>query len=173
MLLPPFNLGFVGLAGVAVVMNMFQAVWLWVLLERKVLTARTSEPPCPRLHGGASLAAPVGRRSGQSLGRAVAQRHAGHAPASGTGWREALRLAAAAVHAARVGAVDDQPPAGDRLLARQPAGAVRGRPAPRRWASSRPAVKYVDGLNVIPAYFTAAIFPMMSRYAQHGPRVVR
>jgi O-antigen/teichoic acid export membrane protein len=29
-------------------------------------------------------------------------------------------------------------------------------------------IKYVDGLNVIPAYFTAAIFPLMSRYAQSG-----
>jgi O-antigen/teichoic acid export membrane protein len=29
-------------------------------------------------------------------------------------------------------------------------------------------VKYIDGLNVIPAYFTAAIFPMMSRYAHTG-----
>jgi O-antigen/teichoic acid export membrane protein len=28
------------------------------------------------------------------------------------------------------------------------------------------ATKYIDGLNVIPAYFTIAIFPMMSRYAQ-------
>ncbi|MGQ9625576.1 MAG: oligosaccharide flippase family protein [Anaerolineae bacterium] len=28
------------------------------------------------------------------------------------------------------------------------------------------ALKYVDGLNVIPSYFTMAIFPLMSRYAQ-------
>ena len=27
------------------------------------------------------------------------------------------------------------------------------------------AYKYIDGLNIIPAYFTAAIFPLMSRYA--------
>ncbi|MFC2045981.1 oligosaccharide flippase family protein [Chloroflexota bacterium] len=27
------------------------------------------------------------------------------------------------------------------------------------------AYKYIDGLNIIPAYFTQAIFPMMSRYA--------
>jgi O-antigen/teichoic acid export membrane protein len=29
-------------------------------------------------------------------------------------------------------------------------------------------VKYLDGLNVIPSYFTLAIFPLMSRYAQAG-----
>ena len=29
-------------------------------------------------------------------------------------------------------------------------------------------VKYLDGLNVIPAYFTLAIFPLMSRYARNG-----
>ena len=27
------------------------------------------------------------------------------------------------------------------------------------------AYKYIDGLNIIPAYFTAAVFPLMSRYA--------
>jgi O-antigen/teichoic acid export membrane protein len=29
-------------------------------------------------------------------------------------------------------------------------------------------VKYLDGLNIIPAYFTLAIFPLMSRYAATG-----
>ena len=29
-------------------------------------------------------------------------------------------------------------------------------------------VKYLDGLNMIPAYFTLAIFPLMSRYAASG-----
>jgi O-antigen/teichoic acid export membrane protein len=29
-------------------------------------------------------------------------------------------------------------------------------------------IKYLDGLNVIPSYFTLAIFPLMSRYAQAG-----
>ena len=28
------------------------------------------------------------------------------------------------------------------------------------------AYKYIDGLNVIPSYFTLAIFPLLSRYAQ-------
>jgi O-antigen/teichoic acid export membrane protein len=28
------------------------------------------------------------------------------------------------------------------------------------------AYKYIDGINIIPSYFTLAIFPMMSRYAQ-------
>ena len=31
-----------------------------------------------------------------------------------------------------------------------------------------PGVAWLDGLNVIPAYFTAAIFPLMSRYARSG-----
>ena len=31
------------------------------------------------------------------------------------------------------------------------------------------AYKYIDGLNVIPAYFTLAIFPVMSRFASHAP----
>jgi O-antigen/teichoic acid export membrane protein len=44
-----------------------------------------------------------------------------------------------------------------------------------RWAVNPAAlgifsagIKYIDGLNVIPAYFTAAIFPLMSRYAHAG-----
>ena len=31
------------------------------------------------------------------------------------------------------------------------------------------AYKYIDGLNVIPAYFTLAIFPVMSRFAADSP----
>ena len=30
-------------------------------------------------------------------------------------------------------------------------------------------VKYLDGLNVIPSYFTLAIFPLMSRYVRRAP----
>jgi O-antigen/teichoic acid export membrane protein len=31
------------------------------------------------------------------------------------------------------------------------------------------AYKYIDGLNIIPAYFTQAIFPLMSRFAASAP----
>ena len=36
-LLPPFDMGFVGLAGVSLVMNIVQAIWLYVIMRRTVL----------------------------------------------------------------------------------------------------------------------------------------
>ena len=35
-LLPPFSLGFVGLAAVSLIMNIVQAVWLWIVLRRTI-----------------------------------------------------------------------------------------------------------------------------------------
>ena len=39
-LLPPLSLGFVGLTGVSLVMNIVQVVWLYVVLEQRVLRPR-------------------------------------------------------------------------------------------------------------------------------------
>jgi len=35
------------------------------------------------------------------------------------------------------------------------------------------AYKYIDGLNVIPSYFTLAIFPVMARFASDSPHTLR
>lgn len=45
---------------------------------------------------------------------------------------------------------------------------LRGTANPAALGIFSPGVKWLDGLNVIPAYFTLAIFPLMSRYAQAG-----
>ena len=122
-LLPPFDMGFVGLAGVSLVMNIVQVVWLYVVMRRTVLPSE----PGPR--------------------------------------RSRLDWPLPALHAGRIRPADDQQPAGKRLLADQPLGSamVRRGDVGRHLLGG---VKYLDGLNVIPAYFTLAIFPLMSRYAQ-------
>jgi len=138
-LLPPFNLGFVGLAGVAVLMNVAQVIWLWILLERKVLgpedtiSARHFE----------SAGHLDGRQSGRidwALQRYMLRESGplmlNHLLAT-VFWRISQLVLRGAINPAAVGIFS--------------AG-----------------IKYIDGLNVIPAYFTAAIFPLMSRYAHAG-----
>lgn len=129
-LLPPFNLGFVGLAGVAVLMNVVQVIWLWILLERKVLAPAEKSPSTRRLGGRVDwgLQRYMLRESGPLM--------LNHLLAT-VFWRISQLVLRGAINPAAVGIFS--------------AG-----------------IKYIDGLNVIPAYFTAAIFPLMSRYAHAG-----
>ena len=142
-LLPPFSLGFVGLAGVAVLMNMMQVIWLWILLERKVL-------------GPAEEALGAGHRAGSTGGPLGVRHFGGHVD-----WalqRYMLR--------------ESGPLMLNHLLAtmfwRISQLVLRGAINPAALGIFSAGIKYVDGLNVIPAYFTAAIFPLMSRYAHAG-----
>ncbi len=117
-LLPPLSWGFVGLAGVSVVMNLVQTLWLYLLLRRKLFTPQAAlDRPLQRemLHESVPLMinhllATVFFRVDVWILK----------PFSGVG---AVGLYGA-------------------------------------------AYKYIDGLNVIPAYFTMAIFPLMSRLAR-------
>lgn len=134
-LLPPFELGFVGLAAVSLVMNIVQMVWLGVALRSKVLTETR----------GAGGREGRGRRRpelGLDLGL---QRHM---------VRESGPLMI------------------NNLLAtvfwRISQFVLRGAANPAALGIFSAGVKWLDGLNVIPAYFTLAIFPLMSRYAQAG-----
>jgi len=54
-----------------------------------------------------------------------------------------------------------------RVFCHQPMSIARG-PQPAAVGIFSAGIKYTNGLNVIPAYFTAAIFPLMSRYAHAG-----
>ena len=132
MLLPPLNLGFVGLAGVSLVLNVAQVVWLWIALQDKVLRPhKVSEP----VRSGTA-------RMGLDLGL---QRHM-------------LR--------------ESGPLMINNLLAtvfwRISQFVLYGATSPAALGIFSAGVKWLDGLNVIPAYFTLAIFPLMSRYAQAG-----
>jgi O-antigen/teichoic acid export membrane protein len=124
-LLPPLNWGFVGLAGVSLVMNIVQVIWLYVLLRQKVLPAPTRQER-----------APLDRRLQRYMLRESAPLMINHLLAT-IFWRISQFVLRGATSAAALGIFS--------------AG-----------------VKYLDGLNVIPAYFTLAIFPLMSRYAARG-----
>ncbi len=139
-LLPPLDLGFVGLAGVSLVMNVVQVIWLWVALRSKVL---------PTEGQGSGPSTPL--RSAQDAGR----------PGPGLDFglqRHMLR--------------ESGPLMINNLLAtvfwRISQFVLRGATTPAALGIFSAGVKWLDGLNVIPAYFTLAIFPLMSRYAQAG-----
>ncbi|HRI57749.1 MAG TPA: flippase, partial [Anaerolineae bacterium] len=117
-LLPPFSLGFVGLAGVSLLMNIVQSVWLWVVLRRQI----------PFHLGG------LDRALQKAMLIASYPLMLNHLLAS-IFWRIDLWLL--------------KPLAGTASVGIYSAG-----------------VKYLDGFNVIPSYFTLAIFPLMSRYAK-------
>ncbi len=117
-LLPPFSLGFVGLAGVSLLMNMVQSIWLWVVLRRQI----------PFHLGG------LDRALQKAMLIASYPLMLNHLLAS-IFWRIDLWLL--------------KPLAGTASVGIYSAG-----------------VKYLDGFNVIPSYFTLAIFPLMSRYAK-------
>ena len=135
-ILPPLDMGFVGLAWVSLVMNLVQTIWLYLLLRQKVL---------PREKVGAlSPNAALGASAGESLDWPLQRymlRESGplmiNNLLASVFWRIDLWVLKAFAGAAAVGIFS--------------AG-----------------VKYLDGLNVIPSYFTLAIFPLMSRYAQGG-----
>jgi O-antigen/teichoic acid export membrane protein len=122
-LLPPFDMGFVGLAGVSLVMNIVQAIWLYVIMRRTVL---------PSASGARNrrLDWPLQRYMLGESGPLMIN----HLLAS-VFWRINLYVLQWFAGATSVGIFSA-------------------------------ATKYIDGLNVIPSYFTIAIFPMMSRYAQ-------
>jgi O-antigen/teichoic acid export membrane protein len=119
-LLPPFNMGFVGLTLVSLLMNILQVVWLYVILRREIL-------PDQPVWSGYSLRLQrkmLGESGPLMINNLLAS----------VFWRFGVWILFDAAGAVAVGIFS--------------AG-----------------LKYVDGLNVIPAYFTLAIFPLMSRYA--------
>ncbi|MCB9154756.1 MAG: polysaccharide biosynthesis C-terminal domain-containing protein [Caldilineae bacterium] len=117
-LLPPFNLGFVGLAAVSLIMNIIQAAWLWIVL-RRTIPIHLTRPDWLLQRSMAIQAYPL------MLNHLLASIF----------WRIDMWLLKPLAGAAAVGIYS--------------AG-----------------VKYLDGFNVIPSYFTLAIFPLMSRYAR-------
>ncbi len=120
-LLPPFEWGFVGLAGVSVVMNLVQAVWLYWLMRQKLPVEPATRRDLDRglQRGMLSLSTPL------MLNHMLAHIF----------FRIDVWIIMPLAGAAAVGYY----------------GA---------------AYKYIDGLNVIPSYFTLAIFPLMARYAR-------
>ncbi len=120
-ILPPLSWGFVGLAGVSVIMNLVQVFWLFALLRAKLplppLTRRDLDPALQRSMLAGSLPLMLNHLLAHIFFRLDV-------------W--ILKPIAGAVAVGLYGA----------------------------------AYKYIDGLNVIPSYFTLAIFPLLSRYAQ-------
>lgn len=117
-LLPPLNWGFVGLAGVSVIMNLTQTLWLYLLLRRKLFTPQaTLDRPLQRTMLWESVPLMINHLLATIFFRVDVWILK---PFSGA---EAIGLYGT-------------------------------------------AYKYIDGLNVIPAYFTMAIFPLMSRLAR-------
>jgi O-antigen/teichoic acid export membrane protein len=142
-ILPPLDMGFVGLAWVSLVMNLVQTIWLYVLMRRKVLPREAKGLPEPAAGLQPGLEASGARRSrgmDWPLQRYML-RESGplmiNNLLASVFWRIDLWVLKAFAGAAAVGIFS--------------AG-----------------VKYLDGLNVIPSYFTLAIFPLMSRYAMTG-----
>ncbi len=131
-LLPPVELGFVGLAGVSLVMNVVQMVWLWVVLKRNVLETRFL----------------------------------------GETWFLGFSKHSLDLSLQRHMLAESGPLMINNLLAtvfwRISQFVLRGATNPAALGIFSAGVKWLDGLNVIPAYFTLAIFPLMSRYAQAG-----
>ena len=116
-LLPPLEWGFVGLAGVALLMNAVQAAWLYLLLRQKLFTPRVeTDRRLQREMLGLSFPLMINHLLATIF------------------WRIDIWILKPLAGAAAVGIYS--------------AG-----------------LKYLDGLNVIPAYFTLAIFPLMSRLA--------
>lgn len=142
-LLPPLDLGFVGLAGVSLVMNIVQVIWLWILLRDKVL--------------------PAGRESGETRERLVNSRG---------GTRQGHLHLNLDLKLQRHMLTESGPLMINHLLAtifwRISQFVLRGATNPAALGIFSAGVKYLDGLNVIPSYFTLAIFPLLSRYAAAG-----
>ncbi|HEY65113.1 MAG TPA: oligosaccharide flippase family protein [Caldilineae bacterium] len=117
-LLPPLSWGFVGLAGVSVVMNLVQTIWLYVLLRQKLFAPQAA----------------VDRSLQRYMVNESAPLMINHLLAT-IFFRIDVWILKPFAGASAVGLY----------------GA---------------AYKYIDGLNVIPSYFTLAIFPLMSRLAR-------
>ncbi|MGQ9766632.1 MAG: oligosaccharide flippase family protein [Anaerolineae bacterium] len=142
-LLPPFDLGFVGLAGVSLVMNIVQMAWLWVTLRSKVFVKE---------RGSGEAEGQRGR--GLSLNRSLSLN---------------LNLD---LSLQRYMLRESGPLMINNLLAtvfwRISQFVLRGATNPAALGIFSAGIKWLDGLNVIPAYFTLAIFPLLSRYAHAG-----
>jgi O-antigen/teichoic acid export membrane protein len=113
--------GFVGLAGVALLMNGVQTIWLYVLMSRHIVRLRWL--PDWKLQKWM-----LGESYPLMLNHLLAT----------VFWRIDILILTPVVGAFGVGLYSA-------------------------------AYKYIDGLNVIPAYFTLAIFPLMSRFAADSP----
>lgn len=113
--------GFVGLAAVSLLMNGVQALWLWLLLRRRILR--------PTLRADWDRQRWMLGESGPLM--------LNHLLAT-VFWRIDILILTPAVGIFGVGLYSA-------------------------------AYKYIDGLNVIPAYFTLAIFPVMARFAANSP----
>jgi len=136
-LLPPLEWGFIGLAGVSLIMNIVQVVWLALVLRKTVLPvaplpseAGVVDRTLNRLRRGWTWDWPLQRYMLAESGPLMIN----HLLAS-VFWRINLYILQWFSGAAAVGIFSA-------------------------------ATKYLDGLNVIPSYFTLALFPMLSRYAQ-------
>ena len=147
-LLPPLEWGFVGLAGVSLVMNIVQMIWLYIVLHQKILV------PEQRSRGaeGQRRRGTEGRRKALSLNL-------------GLNLNLDLKLQ-------RYMLRESGPLMLNNLLAqvfwRISQWVLYGARNPAALGIFSAGVKYLDGLNMIPAYFTLAIFPLMSRYAASG-----
>jgi O-antigen/teichoic acid export membrane protein len=176
-LLPPFDLGFVGLAWVSLVVNAGQVVWLYVVMRRTVLPR---EPAGGRAEAHAGHGATgdethqvpgtsevpgtwwgISRAEGQGSVAPEPQGPAVRRPRLGLDWalqRHMLR--------------ESGPLMLNHLLAsifwRISVWLLQAFPGEAAVGIFSAGVKYLDGLNVIPAYFSLAIFPLMSRYAVAG-----
>ncbi len=122
-LLPPLNLGFVGLSWVSLLMNVVQVIWLYAVMRSQLLPA---QPGRRSIALELPLQLKMLRESYPlMINNLLATVY----------WRISVWVLFDLAGAVAVGIFS--------------AG-----------------MKYVDGLNVIPAYFTLAIFPLMSRYAR-------
>ena len=140
-LLPPLDWGFVGLAGVSLVMNVVQTIWLWAVLQGKVLggdtaTRRHDDTATQRGQLGLGLSLNLDLNLQRYMLRESVPLMINHLLAT-VFWRISQWVLYGAKNPAALGIFSS-------------------------------GTKWLDGLNVIPAYFTLAIFPLMSRYAQAG-----
>ncbi|PKO23461.1 MAG: hypothetical protein CVU38_03915 [Chloroflexi bacterium HGW-Chloroflexi-1] len=148
-LLPPLSWGFVGLAGVSLVTNIVQVICLYVILRRKVLPVE-----------------PLGRG-------AEALKRAGAALCSSTLASIRTRVRGALDWGLQRYMLYESGPLMLNHLLVTVLWRISQFTLPYFVSATAlglysPGTAWLDGLNVIPAYFTAAIFPLMSRYARSG-----
>jgi O-antigen/teichoic acid export membrane protein len=152
-LLPPFSWGFVGLAFVSLLMNIVQMIWLYVVLRQKIPFEQASGGAAGPLRGSRGAASRK-RRSALNLNLNLNL----NLDLDLSLQRYMLR--------------ESGPLMLNNLLAtvfwRISQWVLYGARNPAALGIFSAGVKYLDGLNIIPAYFTLAIFPLMSRYAAAG-----
>jgi O-antigen/teichoic acid export membrane protein len=165
-LLPPFEFGFVGLAGVSLAMNAVQVVWLYIVLRRTILP-QGSRGAGKQGSGGAEEQRSRGARSHLVTLSPFDKLRAGSCHLVTAPTRLGLDK-----HLQRQMLRDSGPLMINHLLAsifwRIDLWILKGFAGAAAVGIFSVGVKYLDGLNVIPSYFTLAIFPLMSRYARNG-----